>query len=212
MNETVLLAADAMAPIERIPVEPVFSDMDTCYNCMYLFGSKPELEQRASLTALPEVDTVLQEEERSIPERDLPSQFLYGRGGSPDPVPSEGAAKGGELFSQFLVELHGFLGKFLLDRALFGELAAMGAIADQQFCPQRLFSLFDDAPGFTVGHAHGFGCCIQGSSVTDALAEGGYPGPEDRSALGLRVRNGDPDIGFQLIQVLHDASLSIASG
>ena len=129
MNETVLLAADAMAPIERVPVEPgtklcpvcnarVFSDMDTCYNCMYLFGSKPELEQRASLAELPEVATAPKEEERSIPERDLPSQFLYGRGGSPDPVPSEGAAKGGELFSQFLVELHGFLGKFLLDRGI----------------------------------------------------------------------------------------------
>ncbi len=129
MNETVLLAADALAPIERVPIEPgtklcpvcnarVFSDMDTCYNCMYLFGSKPELEQRASLAELPEVAPAPQKEEDSLPEQGSPSPFLYGRGGPPDPIPCTEAAKGGELFDQFLVELHGFLGKFLLDRGI----------------------------------------------------------------------------------------------
>lgn len=129
MNETVLLAADAMAPLERAPIESgtklcpicnarVFSDMDTCYNCMYLFGSKPELEQRASLAELPEVDPKPERDEDSLPERRLPSQFLYGRGGPPDPTPLGEAIKGGELFGQFLVELYGFLGKFLLDRGI----------------------------------------------------------------------------------------------
>ena len=129
MNETVLLAADAMAPLEQAPIESdtklcpvcnarVFSDMDTCYNCMYLFGSKPELGQRASLVELPEVDQKPQRNEDALPEQRLPSQFLYGRGGSPDPAPLGEATKSGELFGQFLVELHGFLGKFLLDRGI----------------------------------------------------------------------------------------------
>ncbi len=79
MNDTMLLAADSLAPFEEAkqfapgsvaeapqtvetgmkscPVcrAHVFADMDTCFNCMYLFGSNPALEEKAAGQALSEV-------------------------------------------------------------------------------------------------------------------------------------------------------------
>ncbi len=65
----------------------VFADMDTCYGCMYRFGSKPELEQQHTA------------ETPSVSEEIVGS-------------PKEGSA----LCVEFLVELQSFLRDFLLDR------------------------------------------------------------------------------------------------
>ncbi len=127
MNETVLLAADAAAPIEAgtklCPIcnARVFSDMDTCYNCMYLFGSKPELEQEATRSETPSVahDALPQNTSTCVTsERETRSRFLYGHGGAAEHRTAERARKGDDLLEQLLVELHGFLGEFLLDRGI----------------------------------------------------------------------------------------------
>lgn len=142
MNETMLLAADSLAPFEEAkpasapptpplaasapfgsPVETgmktcpvcsarVFADMDTCFNCMYLFGSNPALEKKAASKALPAVGTdalgnasgrPLERERTDMPSA-LPKQVR--------------PCVQGDLFAELLVELHGFLGEFLLNRGI----------------------------------------------------------------------------------------------
>lgn len=75
--------------MKRCPVceATLFEDMDTCFGCMYRFGTRPDLEQQA--------------ETRS-------------QAGQPG---SGAAATAPEscLLGQFLVELHRFLGDFLVD-------------------------------------------------------------------------------------------------
>ncbi len=148
MNETMLLAADSFAPIEEVlpsPVEErkdtldgvhdgiasgglhaadavhavetrtktcpvcaaqVFADMDTCYNCMYAFGSNEPLEERAA--------------ERTGCEEDVRQGFCFPRERPEPSLPMQDAAerRGDELLAEVLVELHRFLGQFLLDRGI----------------------------------------------------------------------------------------------
>lgn len=128
MNDTMLLAADSLAPVEEAqpaaacdqamtqvetkmkscPVcrAQVFADMETCFNCMYLFGSNPSLEEKATRHALPEV----------LP---LPAAANPENENEP-PLSDEGSGKRSagpdQLLAELLVELHCFLGQFLLDR------------------------------------------------------------------------------------------------
>lgn len=72
-----------------------FSDMETCYNCMYTFGSKPELESAPQgAQSDTEFDTC---EQASYPAQ-----------------PSVTTTSEDELLARFLKEFHGFLGQFLL--------------------------------------------------------------------------------------------------
>lgn len=78
----------------------VFGDMDTCYNCMYRFGSNEELEECVAASSPEPAATVAP-------------------GGPAEPVgPLPGNAEDRVLFAEFLVELEGFLRQFLADRVV----------------------------------------------------------------------------------------------
>lgn len=80
--------------MKRCPIckTTLFDDMDTCYGCMYKFGTKPELEARVSI------------------ESNKPGVENIEIGG----LNSENA----DLFGSFLVECEGFLRKFIADRKI----------------------------------------------------------------------------------------------
>lgn len=154
MNETMLLAADAHAPVtgggdvlrpdamrvtraetdvKTCPVcrARLFVDMDTCFNCMYRFGSNLALEAKAAERAHAQVGHDLQRSKESAPpkeEAEMPSASvetqLQGERDQmvPDqPVGTPLTASGKpdeRLLRELLVELHGFLGQFLLDRGI----------------------------------------------------------------------------------------------
>lgn len=147
MNETMLLAADAQAAItgdedalqpdavKAVPVEtdvktcPVcharlFADMDTCFNCMYRFGSNPALEAKAAERAQAQPMHGAAEGPPSE-EGSQPSEPLDGvqppkaaASGGRLPAQERAVAADERLLSELLVELHGFLGQFLLDRGI----------------------------------------------------------------------------------------------
>lgn len=88
-----------IAIIKHCPVcnTTLFEDMDTCYGCMYKFGSNPELEMGAA-----QMQSIQTNQELNLQEvvpifREQPG------------------FQDGCLFNKFLVEFHGFLGKFLAD-------------------------------------------------------------------------------------------------
>lgn len=144
MNETMLLAADSLAPFEEAKGSPepgaggavqalrqertvemttktcpvcsarVFADMDTCFNCMYLFGSNPALEKKAAFKALPEKIPVLDASEESPPDTPVVSEDE----GDPELPRAPAKLDDEHLLAELLVELHGFLGQFLLDRGI----------------------------------------------------------------------------------------------
>ncbi len=72
----------------------LFEDMDTCYGCMYRFGSSPELEEKAL------------------------SSGQGDSGGESNKQPSCQLGGKGCLFSDFLVEFERFLRDFLVNRAV----------------------------------------------------------------------------------------------
>ena len=147
MNETMLLAADAQAPItgDEDALQPVagssglvetdvktcpvcrarlFADMDTCFNCMYRFGSNPALEAKAAerVQAQPMHGAA---EGPPSEEGSQPSEPLDGvqapkaaASGGRLPLRERAVAADERLLSELLVELHGFLGQFLLDRGI----------------------------------------------------------------------------------------------
>lgn len=122
----------------------VFDDMSTCYNCMYSFGSNPDLEQRAKgrnvaqgrmgvsasktveMVRSVEVDPFIEcaSDSYETPEdciREYETMLICREkeviksgyaGASTDAMVSDG------LLQEFLVELSGFLRKFLLDRKI----------------------------------------------------------------------------------------------
>ena len=136
MNKTMLLAADADAPFEPMPTTPAiapdattkacpvchaqtFVDMDTCYNCMYMFGSDPALEERRqAMDVHPSTgmraDMSLAGNASSGPSD---ANMRTGCTHQADPCAPRMSAND-QLFAELLVELRGFLGKFLLDRGV----------------------------------------------------------------------------------------------
>ncbi len=150
MNETMLLAADAQAPImgngdalqpdavKAVPVEtdvktcPVcrarlFADMDTCFNCMYRFGSNLALEAKAAernhaqlRDGAGEVPSAQEKPTMEAGEEEcLLSEGIEAARENPASKPSALPERSDErLLSELLVELHGFLGQFLLDRGI----------------------------------------------------------------------------------------------
>lgn len=104
-----------MEDIKKCPVckTTLFGDMDTCYGCMYKFGSHPEIEAKS--VSVPELAAAF---EWATPE----TGFRKTSNGSA-PVEETLAAslfgmknEGSCLFNKFLVEFHSFLGEFLVDR------------------------------------------------------------------------------------------------
>lgn len=101
----------------------MFDDMDTCYNCMYRFGSNEKLEESVAADGAGSP--------RAAGSSDA----------SAAPTTADVAADG--LLAEFLVELEGFLRQFLADRLVhgqqpgpfLGELAAVGAVSDEQLDP-----------------------------------------------------------------------------
>ncbi len=85
--------------MKRCPVckATLFDDMDTCYGCMYRFGSKPEWEQE------------MQKGARACAQKPLESGEGVERR-APFAPGNEGC-----LLGDFLVQLHRFLGDFLVD-------------------------------------------------------------------------------------------------
>lgn len=138
MNETMLLAADSLTPFEgekqeaaplAIPSKAatetamkicpvcraqVFADMDTCFNCMYLFGSNQALEQKAAARGLPGAADV-----HAAPR--VRDSLHQGTGAVRSLSGSDALSRtcdDNALMTELLVELHGFLGQFLLDRGI----------------------------------------------------------------------------------------------
>lgn len=93
---------------KRCPVckSGVFADMDTCYSCMYKFGSNPELEMRfARPDAVAKGRAVGREQEEEGGSQEEGSRANQHK--------KEGEES---LCVEFLVQLQGFLRDFLLDR------------------------------------------------------------------------------------------------
>lgn len=135
MNDTMLLAADSGAPFEEAmrsceaealpgsrsvetgmkacPVcrAQAFADMETCFNCMYRFGSNPALEEKAAARA--HADRM---QGTGVPAEPGTEAIL------PDGAVASCAVRAakadGCLLAELLVELHGFLGELLLDRGI----------------------------------------------------------------------------------------------
>lgn len=84
-------STSAGAAIKECPVckTTLFGDMDTCYGCMYRFGSSPNLE---------------------APPAESPSAQVDALGMV--------SAKDDYLFNKFLVEFHSFLGDFIANRKI----------------------------------------------------------------------------------------------
>lgn len=84
-------------PIRICPVckTKVFTDMDTCFNCMYRFGSEPALEHKVDNQA----DTILDGKTANSSKGECGRPF----------------ATDDALFREFLVKFESFLGDFLLD-------------------------------------------------------------------------------------------------
>lgn len=89
-----------MTAIKKCPVckATLFEDVDTCYGCMYTFGSNPEIEAEAQAEAGAEMPNAIEAEATGpdMPEPEAPA----------------------DLFNEFLIELDGFLGKFIADRKI----------------------------------------------------------------------------------------------
>lgn len=96
------------ARVKKCPVcnSSVFEDMTVCFNCMYVFGSNPKVEERAN-AALAQV------EEGSEPPKSCSDTEREGaahcRFGNMDE---------GNLTDAFLVEFSRFLGEFIADRKI----------------------------------------------------------------------------------------------
>ena len=87
----------SLSEMKQCPVcaTAVFGDMDTCYNCMYRFGSNEELEASRAAAARDDAGPAA-----------LP-------GASRSELRGDGA-----LLAQFLVEFDGFLRQFLAHRVV----------------------------------------------------------------------------------------------
>lgn len=117
----------------------VFEDMDTCYNCMYKFGSYLELESKVSKedneNAVAEIEKDIEDiedaeaadgteateaTEHEDPETASPEKggkMLLSKEGNVEDIQEEAKEKLKDtLFGEFLVEFEGFLRNFLLDR------------------------------------------------------------------------------------------------
>lgn len=125
-----------------------FDDMRTCFNCMYQFGSNPALERKAAQEAREgsaeleeesgaegEGDATAQPSEAPWMGSDVAAQgnatskekqsssFCFPRTSmeeqvGPPPVAAVGTEAGESLFAEALVELHCFLGQFLLHHGI----------------------------------------------------------------------------------------------
>ncbi len=94
--------------MKRCPVckTSVFEDMDTCYKCMYRFGSNEQLEK----SVLDAAD--------AVPSPEVPASLVESSPRARS-APSSAEGRGREdLLAEFLVELEGFLGKFIADRVV----------------------------------------------------------------------------------------------
>lgn len=97
-------------------------------------------------------------------------------------------ARQGRLFDLFLVELSRFLSEFVADKvvgvekldSIVGENASMCSIADEQLDPESIFGVSDDAPSLAVGHSHALCGSVEGSELSDSVAEVGDALSEDR--------------------------------
>ncbi len=125
----------------------VFNDMGTCYNCMYTFGSNPELERRIDEKSVRQrsdgknanIVNARTSEDRSdsnseLFEDDALFQYPISFFETPEDCIREyeamlvykekGVVRYGasleksDLFGEFLVEVESFLRKFLLDRKI----------------------------------------------------------------------------------------------
>lgn len=125
----------------------VFNDMGTCYNCMYTFGSNPELERRIDeksvrhrqdaknagiMNAQPSEDR--SDSDSELFEDDVLLQYPISFFETPEDCIREyetmlvykekevmrygTSPEKSDLFGEFLVEVESFLRKFLLDRKI----------------------------------------------------------------------------------------------
>lgn len=96
--------------IKTCPIckEKLFADMDTCFNCMHRFedGGSPEADEGASFD-----ETIFEPEEPSW----IGAPVLLEEAPQDDAVLGKGTR---DLSAEFLIELHSFLGKFLLHRGI----------------------------------------------------------------------------------------------
>lgn len=95
--------ATAISEMKTCPVchARVFADIDTCYNCMYLFGSNVALEEKR--------------------HEDMEAAQAGAKALSSDQTDEvrSGASSGdAALFIEFLEELRGFLSQFLIERGV----------------------------------------------------------------------------------------------
>lgn len=92
---------------KRCPVceSGVFADMETCYSCMYKFGSNPELEMRFAKSEAVDGECAVVQERKE--EGVLHGESSRGAQGRKDGDES--------LCVEFLVQLQGFLRDFLLN-------------------------------------------------------------------------------------------------
>ncbi len=102
-----VINGDKVPSMKTCPVckKTLFSDMGICYNCMYEFGSNPELEARIR-------DSDAHEVARSF-DMQQSRQNIEDQKTSYNPC-----QKDENLFGEFLEEFQCFLGKFLLDRKI----------------------------------------------------------------------------------------------
>jgi hypothetical protein len=82
--------------LKKCPVcgATLFDDAKICYGCMYEFGSDSELEIKKRNSQNPILDQTIATDD------------------------SEEKSATNDLFCEFLVEFHGFLGDFLFDRKI----------------------------------------------------------------------------------------------
>lgn len=102
--------------IKKCPVckTTLFDDMDTCYGCMYKFGSSPELEASAGMAATAsapvEAATDLAGAEATSAAPSAATTAVLDI-----PIFRAPSSEGECLFNKFLVEFHSFLGDFIAD-------------------------------------------------------------------------------------------------
>ena len=106
------------AGIKKCPVckTTLFDDMDTCYGCMYKFGSSPELEASAGMAAMASAPVEAVADTASITQAASTATASPATTAVLDvPIFSASSAESGCLFNKFLVEFYGFLGDFIAD-------------------------------------------------------------------------------------------------
>ena len=73
--------------------------------------------------------------------------------------------------------------------SVLGERGAVSPVAQEELHVECLLSVFDDAPGLAVGHAHALGGRVEGAHLAHAQAELGDARSEGGLVLG---RGGSP--------------------